>query len=70
MAERRKERAAKFRCLACGRYRVRGTFIRHTFLCRSCEERLVATGVSDPGYDHFVERLRRVWPEFAEGGQT
>ncbi|MGE5553825.1 MAG: sigma factor G inhibitor Gin [Betaproteobacteria bacterium] len=59
-----RRRSAKRRCLACGRYRVRGTLIRQAFLCQGCEKRLVATEVSDPEYDHFLIRMRRVWPEF------
>lgn len=56
-------RSPRHRCLACGRYRARGTVIRHTFLCRSCEERLVATCAGEPGYDEFIRSIRRVWPE-------
>jgi hypothetical protein len=59
-----RRQAVKHRCLACGQYRVRGTVIRQTFLCQGCERRLVATGVSDPDYDRFLARMRRVWPEF------
>ncbi|MDI6871695.1 MAG: sigma factor G inhibitor Gin [Bacillota bacterium] len=64
MAGGTKGRSVKRRCLACGRYRVRGTVIRRVFLCRACEERLLTTGVNDPEYDHFVAGLRKVWPEF------
>ena len=51
-------------CLVCRRRRVRGTFIRHAFLCAACESRLIGLGVSDPAYDQFVAGLRRAWPEF------
>lgn len=59
----------RHRCLACGHYRIRGTLIRQAFLCQQCEERLLVTGVSDPGYDDFIVRMRKVWPEFQTGPQ-
>lgn len=60
----------RHRCLICGGYRVRGVFIRRAFLCRACEERLLATGAQDPGYDQFVDRFRRAWPEFRRAGRA
>lgn len=59
-------RSPRFRCVACGRYRVRGTHIRQRFLCGGCEARLLATSASEPAYDLFVTRLRGIWPESGE----
>lgn len=51
------------RCLICGRAVSDGLRIRGETICRQCEARLVSARVDSPSYEHYLRRLRRLWPE-------
>lgn len=40
-----------------------GFQIKESYVCQSCEEKLVQTGVSDINYDYYIERFKDLWHE-------
>jgi hypothetical protein len=55
--------ARSARCLICGRETSDGLRIRGETICRQCEARLVSAKIGSPGYEIYLRRLRRLWPE-------
>ncbi|KGX85453.1 sigma factor G inhibitor Gin [Pontibacillus litoralis] len=45
-------------CAVCEREKEVGILVYHTFICRECENEIVATDPSDNKYAYFLKKLR------------
>lgn len=50
-------------CLFCSKQVRQGLRIFSFILCAECEETLVCTSPTEPGYLAFVEKLKTIWPD-------
>ncbi|GGK36278.1 hypothetical protein GCM10010965_31560 [Caldalkalibacillus thermarum] len=48
-------------CVICTKPKSEGIFIWHHFICRQCEEEIVACEVTDERYPFFIHQLRKIW---------
>lgn len=47
-------------CIVCDREKSVGIHLYTSFICVDCEREMISTQTSDPKYQYYLEKLRRV----------
>lgn len=47
-------------CIVCDEEKELGIHLYTSFICRDCEKEMTNTPTSDPKYQYYLEKLRRV----------
>ncbi len=47
-------------CIICDKEKVTGIHLYTSFICVECEKEMTSTQTSDPNYQFYLEKLRRV----------
>jgi hypothetical protein len=47
-------------CIVCDTERTKGIHVYTSFICVDCEKEIINTGTSDPNYQYYLEKLRRI----------
>ncbi|WP_027415740.1 sigma factor G inhibitor Gin [Aneurinibacillus terranovensis] len=48
-------------CIVCGKQGTEGLFIFNSFVCKNCEQEMVATDACDDKYLYFIKQMRQIW---------